>query len=287
MQLRRLDDYQSWQISHQGSVILIDPWLTSEPITGSFSREHTPGFRTVDEVTATSEVLVAVLLCTSVSDHTRPQSLRALAVTQSTAEVLGPKAAVRIARRSGLSQGIPVRPGDQRQWRTREGGWLRVTVTKAGLPLGLIAVGYLVEAFEAPGLDVERPDRSGPDEVGALRGRVWIEPHQPTERVAARLAPVDIAILPCESVTAMVMPVTAGPTATGRAVRAARARMVVPTATDPRRDMTTWQRLAYRVAGGEQDLTTILGAGTIMRSMSAGEVEELGPAGRGSGGGVA
>ena len=267
MQLRRLDDYQSWEISHQGSVILIDPWLTAEPISGSFAREHSPGFLTIDDVAPPPVTLEAVLLCTSVNDHTRPASLRAIAATAPATTVLGPRAAVRIARRAGLQHGQPVRPGDRHQWRTSAGSLLQVTVTRAGLPLGLIAVGYLIEAFEAPANGTAQP--------GTPCGRVWIEPHQPTARVAARLAPVDIAILPSESVTAVIMPVTAGPKATSRAVQAASARILVPTATNPRRDMTSWQRLAYRVAGSEQGLQSRLGPQTTLRSMTTGDVVAL------------
>jgi len=79
---------------------------------------------------------------------------------------------------------------------------------------------------------------------------VWIEPHRPIESAARAVAPVDVALLPIQSVTAVVLPVTAGPPATYRAAAAARARVVVPTATDPARDMTRWQRTLYRVGDG-------------------------------------
>ena len=50
MLLRRLDDYQSWQISFAGTSILVDPWLTPEPIRGAFDRQHPAGFTSLRDL---------------------------------------------------------------------------------------------------------------------------------------------------------------------------------------------------------------------------------------------
>jgi len=235
MLLRRLDDYQSWQVQHAGSSVLIDPWLTDHPISGAFDRRHGEGFTTHADLVRENSDIAAVLLCTSVDDHLRPDTLRLLADVPVHSNLKAAKAA-----RAAGSPDTHVRvPGESFDIACREGGVLRVTSTKCGLPLGLIASGWVIEALDADGAD---------------RGRIWIEPHQPTEAVAreiARRGPVDVAVLPTQSVLAVVLPVTAGPARSAKATRASGARALVPTATDPRRDMTWWQKGLYFVSGGD------------------------------------
>ena len=227
--LRRLDDYQSWQITWQGTALLIDPWLTEHPIRGSFDRVHGPGYATWDDLA--QQDIAAVLLCTGVNDHARPESLSLLPDIP----VLGPRGAAAVARRAGCQQVSAVRVGEQHTFQCRQGGTLTVTVTRTGFPLGLIAVGYVIEAR---------------DSMGAVRGRLWLDPHLPRARQARAARPIDVALLPCHGVMAVVMPVTLGPRGTARVARAAQSASVVPTATDPRRDMSAWQRVVYRVGGG-------------------------------------
>lgn len=136
-----------------------------------------------------------------------------------------------------------------------------MTVTRTGLPLGLIAVGYLIEAIDA---------------TGASQGRMWIEPHQPLRSTARHVAPVDIAILPCQAVTAVVMPVNSGARAVSRAAMESHARHVVPTATDPGRDMSGWQSAIYRVHGSRSDVSARMTTGATIRSLSAGESLTIG-----------
>ncbi|NCW27838.1 MAG: hypothetical protein EBV83_06035, partial [Verrucomicrobia bacterium] len=78
MYLRRLDDYQSWQVLFRGTSILIDPWLTPEPITGGFDRRHGSGFTTAADLRREHQTIGAVFLCTQVNDHTRPATLAQL-----------------------------------------------------------------------------------------------------------------------------------------------------------------------------------------------------------------
>ena len=230
MIVRRLDDYQSWQIQFGGTSILIDPWLTADPVSGSFDRRHPTGFTTLADLQRENATIGAVLLCTAVNDHLHPATMRELA----SIPVHGPVKAVKAARSLGCTSTHRCAPGDTMSVPAPEGGSLEILVTRTGLPLGLIAVGYVIDAVDASG---ER------------RGRVWIEPHQPTIETAKGVAPVDVALLPTQAVTAVILPVTAGPRRSIEAASAAGAHTVIPTATDPRRDMTWWQRLLYIVTG--------------------------------------
>lgn len=240
MLLRRLDDYQGWQVIHGGTSILLDPWLTDEPITGSFDRRQSADAVTLEQLRSEPTSIAAIALCTSVSDHARPQTLAAL----SDVPVLGPARAARTARaarRAGSTQVHALRPGDGRTFDAPQGGCIEITATRTGLPLGLIALGYLIRAI-------------GPS--GECQGRIWLEPHQPTAAVARSIAPIGLALLPMQSVTATLMPVTAGPRTSLAAAGQAQARAIVATATDPGRDMSSWQRRLYRVSapdGGQVD----------------------------------
>jgi len=250
VRLRRLDDYQGWQVISGGTSILLDPWLTDEPITGSFDRVKASSAITLEQLRSEPDQIAAIALCTAVSDHTRPATLAAL----SQVPVIGPARAARVARKAGSSATKAIRPGQCEGFGTPEGGQITVTATRTGLPLGLIAVGYLIEAKDAS---------------GEVEGRIWLEPHQPTAPVARSLGPVDLALLPMQSVTAMLMPVTAGLQASFAAARAAQVQVIVPTATDPGRDMTGWQRALYRV--GRRQPPQADGLGSTVHELRAGE----------------
>lgn len=252
MLLRRLDDYQSWQISWRGGSVLVDPWLTAEPITGAFDRRHDRGFTSLEDLRREAGRIVGVLLCTAVNDHTRPETLRLLGDVP----VHGPAPAVKIARRSGCTSTHVARVGESFEFECPEGGHLRVRATKPGLPLGLIANGYLIEAI---------------DENGDAAGRIWIEPHQPERRVAVELPRVDVAVLPTTSVTAIALPVTAGLRKSAHAAAACGARVIVPTATDPRRDMKLWQRAIYFVGHGRRALRDQLRSDKQLIELRAGD----------------
>jgi L-ascorbate metabolism protein UlaG (beta-lactamase superfamily) len=255
MLLRRLDDYQSWQVQYSGSSVLIDPWLTEHPISGAFDRRHGTGFTTHADLVRENAEIAAVLLCTSVDDHLRPESLQLLADVPVHSNLKAAKA----ARATGCTDTNVHAPGASFDIPCREGGMLRVTATKCGLPLGLIATGWVIEALDDDGND---------------HGRVWIEPHQPTIDVARGVAergPVDVAVLPTQSVLAVVLPVTAGPKRSALAARACRARALVPTATDPRRDMRWWQKAIYVVAGGDDRTRRELRGGAELIPLRTGD----------------
>lgn len=248
MILHRLDDYQSWLVTHDGAAILVDPWLTAEPISGSFDRRHGAGFTTVDEVRGRPERVVAILLCAGVNDHTRPLTLEHF----TDVPIHGPIAAAKVARRAGCSSTHVTRIGHVVEIPADGTSSFRITPTATGRPLGLIANGYLVEALRD----------------GDVVGRLWIEPHQPTIRVAEALAPVDVTLLPTTSVTAVVLPVTAGLKRSLRATAACGSPILVPTATDPRRDMTWWQKTLYTVRHGRTS--------RLRTAVESGRVHELG-----------
>ena len=251
MELRRLDDYQSWQVRWGGTSVLIDPWLTDDPIGGSFNRQHRPGY--IGGAVITQEHVSAVLLCTGVSDHARPQTLSMFRDQT----ILGPKGAVAVARKVGCANTVRMRPGDEWVLPCPDGASLRITATRTGFPLGLIAIGYLIEARDPQG-------RPGP--------RLWIDPHLPGSAQAHTIQPIDLALLPCHAVRAVVMPVTAGPATIATVARTCQAPIVVATATDPRRDMNTWQRALYRVRGGAEVLQAELGAACRVILMTPGDV---------------
>ena len=258
MLLHRLDDYQSWRVVHRGSSILIDPWLTPEPITGGFNRVHTDGFTTLAALQEFSEPVIAVLLCTSVNDHLRPETIGTFPSTP----VHGPVKAAKIARGLGCSSTHANKPGDTFSYECADGGRVNVTVTACGLPLAAIAHGYLIEGVE--------PD-------GTVSARMWIEPHQPTVKVASALGSVDAAVLPCQSVTAVVLPVTAGPARSAASAVACSARAVVPTATNPRRDMAAWQKALYYVRGGVDGLRSRLAGRAQVVELRPHEMLDLSP----------
>jgi L-ascorbate metabolism protein UlaG (beta-lactamase superfamily) len=252
MLLRRLDDYQSWQIAWRGGSILIDPWLTDEPITGVFDRRHSEGFTSIDDLRLEAGRVVGVLLCTAVNDHTRPDTLKQLG----DAPIHGPAPAVKIARSNGCTNTHVARVGSTFEFACPEGGSLRVTPTKPGLPLGLIAHGYVIDAL---------------DENGTSTGRIWIEPHQPTQKTAERIGSVDVAVLPTSSVTAILLPVTAGLRKSAQAAATCGARAVVPTATDPRRDMKRWQKAIYFVGNGPRSMRNKLVANKQLIDLRPGD----------------
>jgi L-ascorbate metabolism protein UlaG (beta-lactamase superfamily) len=235
VELRRLDDYQSWLVAFRGTGLLIDPWLDERPIAGAFNRHRRPGWTTLADLARDDLALGGVLLCAPFDDHLRADTLRAIADVP----VHGNAASARAARRIGSTTTHAHRPGQPFEVACRDGGTLRIAATACGLPLGVLANGWWIEAVDADGRDA---------------GRVWIEPHRPTVAVAVAVAargPVDVAVLPTHAVVAAVLPITASPRQTSAAAVASGARLLVPTATDPRRDMSTWQKAVYAVRGGD------------------------------------
>ena len=249
MQLVRLDDYQSWQIRFGGSTVLVDPWLTNDPVTGAIRRLHREGFTTLAEITPTDDVraegtstrstFAGVLLCTAEPDHFHADTLKLLADVP----IHGTLASAKAARSIGCTSTHAHRVGDTFDITCADSSTLRITVTPTGAPLDRVAHGFVIDAI---------------DSHGSSRGRIWIDGHRPLLSVADDIAPVDVAVLPTQSVMAVVIPVTSGPRRVARVALACGAQTLVPTATDPRRDMTWWQRCLYVVRGGTRSVAALL-----------------------------
>lgn len=227
MQLTRLDDYQSWLLSNGELNVLIDPWLTAERISGGFDRVHESGFTPVDEL----PTIDAVVLCTHVEDHCRPASLSLL---NTDIPVHGPRAAVKIARKLGMTSTHAHNVGDSFTLGAGEGA-IDVTVVRTGWPLSLFAFAY-----------VFHDRRSGK--------RLFLDAHLPSRRLSQAAGKVDAFLAPVRGVRAVVIPATSGPSRVARTARSLGVRTLIPTSLDPRRDMNWWQRLVYLSWGGTDAL---------------------------------
>lgn len=262
MQLVRLDDYQSWQIRFGGSSLLVDPWLTNDPVTGAIRRLHREGFTTLAEIdkadaTSTRSTIVGVLLCTAESDHFHADTLKLL----TDVPIHSTLASAKAARSIGCTSTHAHRVGDTFDIVCADTSTLRITLTPTGAPLDRVAHGFVID---------------GIDSHGSSRGRIWIDGHRPLLAVADNIAPVDVAVLPTQSVTAVVLPVTSGPRRVARVAVACGAHTLVPTATDPRRDMTWWQRCLYVVRGGTRSVAALLANSRVqIADLEPGEVFDV------------
>lgn len=232
MRLTRLDDYQSWLLSNDELNILIDPWLTSERISGGFDRVHESNFTSIDEL----PTIDAVVLCTHVEDHCRPASL---ALLPKDAPVHGPRAAVKVARKVGMTSTHAHDVGDTFTLGDGDGA-IDVTVIRTGWPLSLFAYAY-----------VFHDRRSGK--------RLFLDAHLPSRRLSRAAGHVDAFLAPVRGVRAVVIPATSGPRRVARTATSLGATTVIPTSLDPRRDMNWWQRLVYVSWGGTPALQKTVG----------------------------
>lgn len=232
MRLTRLDDYQSWLLSNDELNILIDPWLTSERISGGFDRVHESNFTSIDEL----PTIDAVVLCTHVEDHCRPASL---ALLPKDTPVHGPRAAAKVARKSGMTSTHAHDVGDTFTLGDGDGA-IDVTVIRTGWPLSLFAYAY-----------VFHDRRSGK--------RLFLDAHLPSRRLSREAGHVDAFLAPVRGVRAVVIPATSGPRRVARTAASVGATTVIPTSLDPRRDMNWWQRLVYVSWGGTPALQKKVG----------------------------
>ena len=232
MQLTRLDDYQSWLLSNGDLNVLIDPWLTSERISGGFDRVHESNFTSINEL----PTINAVVLCTHVEDHCRPASL---ALLSADIPVHGPRAAVKVARKVGMTSTHAHDVGDTFVI-GEENNAIDVTVVRTGWPLSLFAYAY-----------VFHDRKSGK--------RLFLDAHLPSRRLSRGAERVDAFLAPVRGVRAVVIPATSGPSRVARTAKSLGATTIIPTSLDPRRDMNWWQRLVYLSWGGTQALQKKVG----------------------------
>ncbi|MBM3639683.1 MAG: MBL fold metallo-hydrolase [Actinobacteria bacterium] len=234
MHLTRLDDYQSWLLSNGNLNVLIDPWLTAERISGGFDRVHEHNFTSIDELPSVD----AVVLCTHVEDHCRPASLAQLPAHT---PVHGPRAAVKVARKLGMTSTHAHDVGDM--FTLGDGAQaIDVTVVRTGWPLSLFAYAYVFH------------DRQSGK-------RLFLDAHLPSARLSRAAGRVDAFLTPVRGVRAVVIPATSGPSRVARTAKSLGVTTLIPTSLDPRRDMNWWQRLVYLSWGGTKALQRKVGDG--------------------------
>lgn len=223
MQFTRLDDYQSWLLTHGSTRVLIDPWLTSTVLTGGFNRDHTSGFTPLESLPTPT----AVVLCTDVADHCRPETL---ALLPPATPVHGTLKAAKVARKVGMTSTHAHKPGDV--FVVGEGhSALEFRVVRTGFPLNVVAAAYVIAPV------------SGDGPV------VYFDPHLPSARAAKHVGLAEVFVAPVKGVVAGPLPATAGPGRVARAARAVGARTIIPTALEPRRDWNLWQKIVFGVWG--------------------------------------
>lgn len=236
MQLTRLDDYQSWMLTHGSTTVLIDPWLTSSVLTGGFNRDHTTSFTPF----ASLPPVTSVVLCTDVADHCRPDTL---ALLDPSTPVHGTPKAARAARRVGMSSTHAHRPGDS--FVVGEGSdQLSFRVHRTGFPLSVVAVAYEIRASSG--------------------SSIFIDPHLPSARRLRGKVTAETFVAPVKGVVAGPLPATAGPGRVARAARALGSTKLVPTALDPRRDWNAWQKCVFGVWGGVDSMRRRIGDGCAL-----------------------
>ncbi len=234
MQFTRLDDYQSWLLTHGSTHVLIDPWLTSTVLTGGFNRNHSTGFTPIDAIPTPT----AVVLCTDIADHCRPETLALLPLSTPTH---GPAKAVKVARRAGLESTHAHGVGES--FVVGEGtSALEFRVVRTGFPLNFVAVAYVISPLSG----------NGPT--------VFFDPHLPSARSAKQVKSADVFVAPVKGVVAGPLPATAGPGRVARAARALGARTIIPTALEPRRDWNWWQKIVFGVWGSADVLQRRVGS---------------------------
>ena len=219
MLLQRLDDYQTWLLTHGSTALLIDPWLSATTLRGSFNRNHLNNFMSAEQVPH----LDGVVLCTHVPDHCRVESL---ALLHPATPVHGTPKAAKAARGIGMTSTHAYKVGDSFVVGTGQDA-LKFDVVKTGWPLSLLALAFVIEPV-----------------IGGTR--IYFDPHLPSRSLASAVGHADAVVAPMRGVRAVVIPATAGPARVARSAAVVGASMIIPTALDPKRDMSWWQRIAYR-----------------------------------------
>ncbi len=225
MELRRLDDYQSWALELGGKRLLIDPWLTDEM---SLPPGHWLFGRRRAAPTPLSQWLPvdALVLTAHFSDHLHPQTLSLL---PKNTPVFASRGASRLVRKLGFTEVTALEDGE------------RATVWE-GLELEAIAPGFpythtsIGVAFTAHGK------------------RLYFETHVVhPERARERLGKVSLLVAPVQSVRLMGIPLVMSPERALEVVKVLAPGKWVPTGNDPAAAHGVFSRtmLFYRGAVGD------------------------------------
>ncbi len=237
MRLQRLDDYQTWLLTHGSTALVIDPWLSATILKGSFNRNHLSNFTPIDQLPK----LDGVVLCTHVTDHCRVESLGLL---DPAIPVHGTTRAAKAARNIGMTITHAHKPGDTFTIGNGDDA-LKFEVVRTGWPLSLLALAFVIE-----------PVTGG--------RRVYFDPHLPSSKLASLVGRADVLVAPVRGVRAVIIPATAGAKRVVNSARALGATVIVPTALDPKRDMSWWQRFAYRGWGSAATVQSHAGSGVLV-----------------------
>ncbi|MFV8754587.1 MBL fold metallo-hydrolase [Nannocystaceae bacterium ST9] len=237
MELVKLDDYQSWllrAIDDQGRrvQVLIDPWLAGRFVVGAawlFAREHREPVVELDSLGPIDRVIVSAHF----SDHC---DLATLARLPATLPILTTPTAARRMRRLGP------RP---------------ITIARAG-ERHVLAPGVELR-IAAPGKPYEHASLGLIVDEHASGQRLWFETHVADMATLDASAPVDVAVLPVESVRLLGRRLVAGPSEATSVLERLGARWILPTGVAPERSRGLLAKL-LRVAGSAAELEAALRA---------------------------
>lgn len=216
MKLRKLDDYQSWLLEFEDDAgapvrVLMDPWLSERYVAGGawlLSRSQGAPWIGLDELDVAS--LDYVLLSAHFADHLDPETLGAL---PEQLPILATPFAAKLLRRRGHASVEALSLGEPR---TLAPG-VELLPVQPGWPYRHNSMGYCIHEH-----------RSG--------RRVYVETHVTHKKRLPQLragGPVDVAVLPVESVRLLGLPIVMGGARSLEAVTALEPRWVLPTGLEP------------------------------------------------------
>lgn len=255
MELRRLDDFQSWLVEAGGRRMAIDPWLTGEIVVGRpwlFRRRHrsAPAF-----TPETLPPLDALLVSAPFEDHLVPETLRAL---DPRTPVIASPAACPAVTKLGFRDVRLLAPGE----RAAIDDALVLTAVRPGFPYRKASIGVVLEA---PGSDA----------------RAYLETHVTD---LAGLAPwrdrLDAVVAPTESVRLAGIQYSMGPARVLRNLVRLRPRCFVPTGDAPSAATGLLPRLLVYSGSPDELARRVAQAGLPTRvvALASGESLRLGSA---------
>lgn len=232
MELRRLDDYQSWALETGGRRVVIDPWLTHEmslpPGHWLFGRR-----RAAPQPLTTWLPIDAVVLSAHFSDHLHPETLRQLPLTT---PVFGSQGAAKHARKLGFTHVTALRDGEQA---TVLPG-LTATAIAPDFPYAHNSLGFV---FEAEG------------------ARVYFETHIVNfERAKTRVGTVDCLVAPMQSVRVAGIPFVQSPERSVEVAKVLQPKQWLPTGDDPQLAHGLFHSLLITYRGAREEFAPMLKA---------------------------
>jgi L-ascorbate metabolism protein UlaG (beta-lactamase superfamily) len=230
MELKRLDDYQSWALTQGGRRLLIDPWLTDE---WSLPPGHWLFGRTRPAPTpVTAQLPLDALVMTSAfSDHLHPKTL---ALLPKSLPVFAARVAVKELAALGFTNITSVRDGE------RFSPWpgLEVEAVAPGFPFTATSNGYV---FAADGK------------------RLYLETHLvPLARAKERVGAVDLMVAPVQSVRLLGLPFAMGAERALKVARELAPKQWVPTGVDAHLAHGVFSKTMLFYRGAISDFRTLL-----------------------------